>query len=109
MRFRKRAVLVNVPSFLSLVPGNIRMYHRSGFLVPGNIRFYSRSGFWCQGTSETTSKKDLQNLLIRLVVLLTGKIALRGYLLLLPSKMLRVGKIPSVPKLLHYSTLFLDS
>ena len=40
-RFRKRAVLANVPSFRFLVPGNIHMYPRSGF-------------FWCRGTSECT-------------------------------------------------------
>ena len=37
-RFRRRVVLANVPSFRSLVPGNIRMY--------------LRSVFWYQGTSE---------------------------------------------------------
>ena len=36
--FRKGAVLPNVPSFL--------------FLVPGNIRMNPRSGFWCPGISE---------------------------------------------------------
>ena len=39
-RFRKRAVLANVPSFQ--------------FVVPGNIRMYPRSGFWCWGTFECT-------------------------------------------------------
>ena len=38
-RFCKRAVLANVPSFRFLVPGNIRMYPRSG---------------WSRGTSERT-------------------------------------------------------
>ena len=39
-RFRKRAVLENVPSFR--------------FLVLGNIRMYPRSGFWYRGTSACT-------------------------------------------------------
>ena len=39
-RFRKRAVLANVPSFR--------------FFVPGNICMYPRSGFWYRGTSEYT-------------------------------------------------------
>ena len=35
LRFRKRAVLANVPSFRFLVPGNIRMYLRSSFFGAG--------------------------------------------------------------------------
>ena len=57
-RFRKRAVLANVPSIRLLVQGNIRMYPRPGFgtgehpnirsfrlLVMGNIWMYPRPGF----------------------------------------------------------------
>ena len=39
-RFRKGVVLANVPLFR--------------FFVPGNIRMYPRSGFWYRGTSECT-------------------------------------------------------
>ena len=45
-RFRKRAVLANVPSFRFLVPGNIRMYLPSFFWHLTNIRMYPRSCFW---------------------------------------------------------------
>ena len=49
VRFRKRAVLANVPLFRFFVPGNIRMCLRSLFLVPGNIRMYPRSVFVVRG------------------------------------------------------------
>ena len=54
-RFRKRVVLANVPSFRFLVPGNIRMYPRSGFWCRGNIRTFPRSGFGYRGTSAKTT------------------------------------------------------